>query len=111
MEQQAPAFETRCPRCDVSYPVETRKCIHCGGPTGQANSLARFSIATDSPYDGFDRGIESDSDEFVTDPMDREFEVAEEPSSMGRSLVKSLGGFIWIIALIGFTLARNCGGE
>ena len=24
-------YEVFCPRCQVSFPVETRKCIHCGG--------------------------------------------------------------------------------
>ena len=38
-------------------------------------------------------------------------EVSDEPSSIGRSLIRSLGGFIWVVVLIGFTLARNCGGE
>ncbi len=28
-------FEVRCPRCDVSFPPETRRCIHCGGPTSK----------------------------------------------------------------------------
>lgn len=45
---------------------------------------------------------------------DREIPVEDEPTSpisIGRSLVKGLGGFVWIIVLIGFTLVRNCGGE
>ena len=41
----------------------------------------------------------------------REIEVPDEPSSVGRTLIRSLGGFVWVIVLIGFTLARNCGGE
>ena len=28
-------FEVRCPRCEVSFPPETRRCIHCGGPTSK----------------------------------------------------------------------------
>lgn len=28
------AFECQCPRCNVTFPIETRKCLHCGGPTG-----------------------------------------------------------------------------
>ena len=42
---------------------------------------------------------------------DREIEVVEEPKSIGKSLIQGLGGFVWIIVLIGFTLVRNCGGE
>ncbi len=32
-------YEVRCPRCDVSFPVETKTCIHCGGPTGEAGGF------------------------------------------------------------------------
>ena len=49
--------------------------------------------------------------EFLPDQEDRELEMSDEPSSVGRSLIRSLGGLVWVIVLIGFTLARNCGGE
>ena len=49
--------------------------------------------------------------EFLPDQGDRELEMSDEPSSVGRSLIRSLGGLVWVIVLIGFTLARNCGGE
>ncbi len=38
-------YEVRCPRCDVSFPVETRTCIHCGGPTAEAGAF----FAMDDP--------------------------------------------------------------
>ncbi len=38
-------------------------------------------------------------------------ELSDEPSSMGRTLIRSLGGVVWIVMLIGFTLARNCGSD
>lgn len=35
MQASAPApFEVHCDRCRVTFPVGTRRCIHCGGPTG-----------------------------------------------------------------------------
>lgn len=49
--------------------------------------------------------------EFIPDQAARELEVADEPASAGRSLIRSLGGFVWVIVLIGFTLMRNCGEE
>src|SRR5262245_23304752 len=37
VETGAPApFEVRCDRCRVTFPVGTRRCIHCGGPTGRS---------------------------------------------------------------------------
>lgn len=29
----APQYEVRCPQCDVSFPIGTRRCLHCGGAT------------------------------------------------------------------------------
>lgn len=27
-------YEVRCERCQTSFPPETKRCIHCGGPLG-----------------------------------------------------------------------------
>lgn len=27
-------YEIRCERCNTSFPPETKRCIHCGGPLG-----------------------------------------------------------------------------
>ena len=53
----------------------------------------------------------SDPEMVVQSQGEGEFEEVEEPSSLGRSLIRSLGGFVWVIVLIGFTLARNCASE
>ena len=33
--QQQPDFEVRCELCDVSFPVGTKRCIHCGEKIGK----------------------------------------------------------------------------
>ena len=44
--------------------------------------------------------------------QDREIEEADEgPPTLVRGIIRGLGGFIWVIVLIAFTLARNCGGN
>jgi hypothetical protein len=41
---------------------------------------------------------------------DREIEqVDEESTSVVRTIIRGLGGFVWVIILIAFTLARSCG--
>jgi hypothetical protein len=40
---------------------------------------------------------------------DRELDQEDQPSSLVRSLFRSLGGIVWILLLIGFSLARSCG--
>jgi len=37
--------------------------------------------------------------------------MGEETPSMGRTLLRTFGSLIWIVVLIAFTLARDCGGE
>jgi hypothetical protein len=48
--------------------------------------------------------------EFSSDEREID-ELGEAPRSIGRTIIRGLGGFIWVIVLIGFTLARNCGGD
>ena len=136
-----PAYEVRCPRCDVSFPAGTRTCFHCGGPTGQpayfssdgptvpvtASSPASFDYGTSGPTTAdaygstrsdapirpsaespFSRG-ESVGGVFEDDRSnDRELEADAPPRSILGSLVQSLGGIIWVLLLIGFSLARSC---
>ena len=54
---EAHEFEVRCPSCDVSFPPETRSCLHCGGRTGPA----RFQVAG-LPSGIFARDLASESD-------------------------------------------------
>ena len=71
--------------------------------------MLQSSIA---PADEFSSPMEfSHAGEIFPDQQERELDTSDEPSSVGRSLVRTLGGFIWVIVLIGFMLARNCGGE
>ena len=32
---ESPLYEVRCPSCRTSFPPETKRCIHCGGPLGK----------------------------------------------------------------------------
>jgi len=124
-------FESRCLRCDVSFPIETRKCMHCGGPTTRGDELSAPDPIVSSAYEPISElgshspdprsilsapgSTEQKSDSLFQLPDfssgDREAQSPDEPTSIGRSLIQGLGGFVWIIVLIGFTLVRNCGGE
>lgn len=154
-------YEVRCPRCDVSFPVETRICIHCGGPTGQPGPILRderfdvavrdhsVAVSSSAPTSdsmayrypnesATDSGAESpfslggpiggkaggpagrsvgdsirdaiaESGRGRKEPNDRELETSDPPSTVAGALLRSLGGFIWVILLIGFSIARSCG--
>ncbi len=109
-------FEVRCPRCDVTFPIGTKRCVHCGGRTVRSSgprAVGRIEAIGGSEEDASSGPIEwasgSGGDLPEYDGSDREFEVEDEPPSIARTLVRSLGGLIWVIALIVFSLVRNCG--
>jgi hypothetical protein len=103
-------FEVRCERCNVSFPVGTKTCIHCGGRIDPHNTTeTQIHLAgADAPAREARAARPID---VMADPFEPDTEGAEEPMSVGRTLIRSLGGLIWVIVLIGFTLARSCGGE
>jgi len=109
MKSAADPFEVRCHRCDVSFPVETRVCMHCGGriDSSDRSSLLESIVEVDPDMAGRD----PTPIDVMSDPVDPDVDESQEPTSVGRSLLRSLGGFVWVIVLIGFTLVRSCGGE
>jgi hypothetical protein len=108
-------YEVRCPRCDVSFPPETKKCIHCGGPTTEKGAatlahweprdLSRSTAVEASP-------IEPEPSPIFSIEMAQSEAQPEDPetdSSLLRTLLRSFGSLIWIILLVAFTMARSCG--
>lgn len=128
-------YEVRCPRCDVSFPVGTRTCLHCGGPTGEAGPLfemddpAEYSMETggegytisssrpadagaqrkESPFGVFEEAGIFQDDSRSEPANDRAYQQDAEPPSFVQTLMRSAGSFIWIAVLIAFSLSRSCG--
>jgi hypothetical protein len=52
---QSQFYEVRCENCGTSFPPETKRCIHCGGPLG----VGRGTVSEGDPADAelpFQRG-------------------------------------------------------
>jgi len=91
VEASAPApFEVRCERCRVTFPVGTRRCIHCGGPT---------SGSAGKPGLRFEPAPETGEDEVEIDP-----ELAR------RRFVSPLT-VVWIALIAAGYLVRACSGQ
>ena len=103
-------------------PAGSAHLMHCGGPTGASGVFAALrttqfdqtsiGATEETPFSiGDSFGTDPFADE--TDPNHRESrdrDMEEESSgSIGQSIFKSLGGIVWVILLIGFSLARSCG--
>ena len=115
-----PVYEVRCPRCQVSFPVETRVCVHCGGRTAPAGT-----VVPHEPPPEFDplheragrapTSIEpSDETPFVFrdssagEMAEPGVESPSESPNLVRSILGNLGGFVWVLLLIAFSIARSC---
>lgn len=136
------SYEVRCPRCEVTFPIETRTCFHCGGATGPALVSASDSFADaygvsdvsdvsdafgNEGYEisdgGFEDGAPRAIDVLADSPFgsaagqgepavldsDRTAPSEEGTPPFAKSLLRSLPSVIWVLLLVGFSLARSCG--
>ena len=110
MEAVSP-YEVRCPRCDVSFPVGTRVCLHCGGRTGpslaQVEKLS-FGEPEESrgPFAEAAWGFPASEAEEAPIPPSRE---ALEKSPARPSPMRALVTLLWVALAIGISIARSCG--
>lgn len=97
MTQESPAFEVRCQPCDVSFPVGTRMCIHCGERIGRGG-LLRLGPLSDA--DGELRELGADEM-----PFEPEVEVEEPPRGRFARIGVTL---VWLIVVVLSSIARSC---
>lgn len=103
-------YEVRCLRCDVSFPVETRRCIHCGGATsasGAGGAVGAYAGTAESIAGGAP-GTHPPAPIGIGERDELEAPEAPRPQGVAASLLRSFGSLFWIIALVGFSLARSC---
>ncbi|NNL67990.1 MAG: hypothetical protein HKP30_17205 [Myxococcales bacterium] len=92
----SPAFEVRCHDCDVSFPVGTKVCVHCGGRIGKP---FLFRGPREEP------GGELPSFEAMEEQAMAEAEEADP--SRGRGLRIGVTA-LWLIAALFSALIRAC---
>jgi len=101
-------YEVVCPRCEVTFAPETRRCVHCGGATmrpaeARAHTHAPGPVAPDRrPPFSLERppppGMETEEDEDV-------------PAGRTSSWISRAMGLVWIAALVAITAYRACTGQ
>ncbi len=87
---QSAAFEVRCDRCRVTFPLGTRRCIHCGGPTTTSRGDPRLRL------------------EPAGEPEAVAAEVEQEPTPR-RFLSPST--LAWVAVIAAGYLYRACAGQ
>jgi hypothetical protein len=88
-------YEVYCNRCGVTFPVGTRRCVHCGGPTsrqrgGRAEGPLRIELAE---LPGFE-----------PEPG------LEEEEVIPRRRVLSPIALLWVALAVSMTVYRACTG-
>jgi hypothetical protein len=128
-EIQGPApFETRCPRCKVSFPIETRRCVHCGGATEvppRGAAAAPAPPAGSRPGSGRLRARVQAQAQRVPAPPPQTQRVPAPSARLplptpqdedddelpGRSGFTRGAGLVWVVLAIAASLYRACTGE
>jgi hypothetical protein len=119
MSSERGAFEVLCPRCDVTFAVGTRRCIHCGGKTAGAGSQSVRPLNVDFSF-GNSESVAEESFDAPSAPVPQLFQRSEESANFDpeeeptrsplRSILASMGSLTWIALLIAFSIfGRACG--
>jgi hypothetical protein len=91
--QQSEIYEVRCPACAVSFPVGTRRCIHCGGATAVPQTAARLAALRELPFE---------FEPADGPPMEEEPEQ-KSPRRGGRGLA-----LMWLLLAVAASIYRTC---
>lgn len=95
---KSPSVEVRCPQCNVSFPVGTRRCLHCGGATVEPEVAAQIHAFRSganpviyAPQTAHEPGPAEDADE----------------EAVRRRSPRSLT-VLWVLMLIAASIYRAC---
>jgi hypothetical protein len=83
-------YEVRCHECRVTFPVGTRRCIHCGERLGRARPRFIPTPHGELPWES------------------EEEEVAGEEAPAGRRRFLSPFTLMWLLAAVAASLYRSC---
>lgn len=96
----APVYEVRCPSCQVTFPVGTRHCMHCGGRTEAPSAREREAdvelVRQQLPSGPLDLGNGRGGEEAAGD---------ESPSRWSRGI-----GLLWVAIVLAVSAYRACTG-
>jgi hypothetical protein len=88
--RQTSPYEVLCHHCNVTFPLGTRHCIHCGGPIGRGRGLfAAAAAAANAPS--------------TSEPV----EIEDEEELSRRSSFSPVS-ILWLVLIAGGAIFRAC---
>jgi hypothetical protein len=104
------SFEVRCHHCDVSFPVGTKRCIHCGEkPTAEPPP-------TQFREHGWNELLSQESEAApgeLPSRMEPQRELEEETEPEGglrQTLPRVAMSLVWVVLLVVVSIYRACSG-
>jgi len=101
-------YEVRCPHCNVSFPVGTKRCLHCGARTVHGPAARAASGDDALPFlAAMSRDEARPGDVRRPLPIDAPDEDEEQTLARGGLVRAAITG-LWILVAIGFSILRAC---
>jgi hypothetical protein len=101
-------YEVRCFNCDVSFPVGTKQCLHCGS---KIRTRARATPELGQQLmqgDGMVIGAEAAAAQRAAGSESVAADPEELGPAEGRRSFRFGTGAIWVLVLVGGMLSRMC---
>jgi hypothetical protein len=92
---ESPAVEVRCDHCDVSFPVGTKQCMHCGNRIGGS-------------FFGAASAAEPERDDVAVLHGAEDLDVEEAEQEPQRRLMRAGFTLFWLILAVLSAIFRAC---
>ncbi|MGH0036286.1 MAG: hypothetical protein ACQGVK_14765 [Myxococcota bacterium] len=105
--------EVRCSSCQVSFPPEVKRCMHCGGRTHRPDELPRVVPGGAKPLRELEPFVVGEAPPASRGerprPIDEPDDV-DELEGPGRSPLRVVSAVVWILLALAGGLYRACSG-
>lgn len=105
--ESASRYESRCPSCDVTFPAETKVCIHCGGRTGPSTLRMPALPPMGEPTAEAAPAIDMSKGRTQV-PGSVPLELEEAEVGARSSPLRSMITLVWVALAIGISVLRAC---
>ena len=104
-------FELRCHRCDVSFPIGTKRCMYCGEKPSAGPPQIQFHDLHEVEEHAGAVVAEGSHPEVARPEVAVEEDEAEPEVTLRRALPRVAMSLVWVILLVVVSIYRACAGS